>query len=133
MITEKELQSVLTLDGPARYGHFIKRVVDAERAWGLWQDGWAIMHTEQELAVFPLWPAKEYASLFRSGSWADYEVREISLDALLEDLLPALAEKGVLPGVFPTPTGKGITPNIDEFRAALLNEQKRYGDEEPHD
>jgi len=32
--TQKELEAVLRLDGPARYEHFVKRVADEEIAWG---------------------------------------------------------------------------------------------------
>ena len=42
----KEVEAVLRLDGPARYQHFLKRVVDTEAAWGLWKDGWALMADE---------------------------------------------------------------------------------------
>ena len=124
--SELEMQGVLRLDGPKRFDHFVKRVADEERAWGLWNDGWALMTDDNGTAVFPLWPAAEYAELHRTGEWASYAAREIALPDLLEELLPRLAQKGVLPGVFPTPTGKGVTPRPEELLAVLRNEQARY-------
>jgi hypothetical protein len=122
----KEVEAVLRLDGPARFEHFIKRVVDEERAWGLWKDGWALMQNNDGTHAFPLWPAKEYAELARSGDWAEYETESISLNDLVEELLPKLAKKGVIPAVFPTPNGKGVAPSIEEFITHLKVEQKKY-------
>jgi hypothetical protein len=119
IISEKEIQGVLRLDGPARFSHFIKRVVDNEEAWGLWKDGWALMENSEGTLVFPLWPAREYAELNQIGGWAEYEPKAISLAELLDDLLPGFPSRGVLPGVFPTPTGKGVTPTADELAALL--------------
>ena len=124
--TGKEIQSVLRLDGPARFNHFIKRVVDPEAAWGLWKEGWALMMNDDGTQVFPLWPAREYAELHSTGNWAEYEAREISLADLLDELVPKLAQGGMLPGVFPTPRGKGITPTPEEFAAALRKELENY-------
>src|SRR4051812_6675474 len=100
--TEKEIQAVLRLDGPARFNHLVQRGVDSEAAWGLWKNGWALMENENGTQVFPLWPAREYADVHRTGDWAEYEAREIPLADLLDDLLPKLAQGGVVPGVFPT-------------------------------
>lgn len=124
--SEREIQAVLRLDGPERFSHFVKRVADEERAWGLWNDGWALMADTHGTQVFPLWPASEYAELHRTGEWAAYEPREIPLDDLLEELIPRLAEKGLLPGVFPTPTGQGVTPGPEELASALRRELENY-------
>lgn len=117
---------MLRLDGPARFEHFVKRVTDAECAWGLWEDGWALMENDDGTKVFPLWPAKEYAELHRTGNWAGYEARQIDVDDLLEQLLPRLTETGTLPGVFPTPSGKGVTPSPAELSKTLRDEIAKY-------
>ena len=124
--SEGEIHAILQLDGPQRFAHFVKRVADEEKAWGLWNDGWALMANVDGAQVFPLWPASEYAALHRTGEWADYEPREISLEDLLEELIPKLGKSGVLPGVFPTPTGRGVTPTPQEFAAALRSELEKY-------
>jgi hypothetical protein len=122
------MEAVMRLDGPARFQHFIKRVVDSETAWGLWKDGWALMRDDSGGEVFPLWPAREYADASRADAWSDYVPEQISLDDLLEELLPKLAAKSVTPGVFPTPLGKGVTPTVQELESALREEMAKYGE-----
>jgi hypothetical protein len=124
--SQKEIDAVVRLDGPARFEHFVKRVVDEERAWGLWKDGWALMAASDGEQVFPLWPAREYAEACRVEDWSAYEPEEIPLRRLLDELLPKLKDDRVRPGVFPTPHGKGVTPTVDELQAALREELERY-------
>jgi hypothetical protein len=124
--TEKEIRGVLRLDAAARFNHFVKRVVDSQAAWGLWKDGWALMANNDGIKVFPLWPAREYAELHRTGEWVAYEAEEIPLASLLGELLPKLAERGVLAGVFPTPEGKGVTPSAEDLAASLRKELESY-------
>jgi hypothetical protein len=126
--SEKEIEAVLRLDGPARFSHFVKQVVDFEEAWGLWKDGWALMTNNDGTSVFPLWPAREYAQLNCTGDWSEYEPRAIPLVELLDGLLPDLVTQGILPGVFPTPTGKGVTPSVAELDRTLREkESENYG------
>ena len=124
--TPKEIEAVLRLDGPARYGHFVKRVVDEEIAWGLWSDGWALMAESDGQSIFPLWPAREYAELCAIGEWDGYAAQEIALSDLLDELLPKLDARAVLPGVFPTPSGKGVTLAVEELEDALRAEMVKY-------
>ena len=82
--------------------------------------------TDDGNRVFPLWPLKEYAEACAIDIWAGYDPREIPLDDLMNFLLPQLTVDGVLPGVLPTPEGKGATPSTDELEAALRNELQNY-------
>ena len=126
--SEKEIQSVLRLNGAERFGHFIKRVVDFEEAWGLWSDGWALMEDNSGRPVFPLWPAREYAELCRLGDWAQYDPKAISLSELLKGFLDGLVEREVLAGVFPTPGGVGVTLPAAELATLLRTaELQSYG------
>lgn len=120
----KEMEAVLKLDEPARCQHFIKRIVDSEAAWGLWKDGWALMQDDSGAEVFPLWPAREYAAALQVGEWKDYQPEQIYLDDLIDELLPKLVAKNVLPGIFPTPAGKGVTPTIKELQEAIRQEKQ---------
>jgi len=124
--SEKELAAVLQLDGPARFAHSIKRIVDGQAAWGLWQDGWALMADAAGASSFPLWPAREYAEVFRNGEWAGYEAAEISLDDLLDELLPKLRAQAMCAAVFPKPPGKGVVVDPAALEAALREELERY-------
>lgn len=124
--SQKELESVLRLDAPARFSHFVKRVVDEERAWGLWDKGWALMAADDDSRLFPLWPSREYAELFCNGDWASYQPEEIPLNDLLEDLFPKLSRDRIHPAIFPTSEGKGMTPSIEEVSIALRAEMEKY-------
>jgi hypothetical protein len=123
----KEIESVLRLDGPARFRHFVKRVADEERVWSLRTDGWALMADDNGTHVLPLWPAQEYADLCRVEDWSAYVAEAVELESLKRDLLPKLAEQGVLVGVFPTPGGKGVVVRPMELEAALREEEGHYG------
>ena len=122
----KEIAAVLQLDGPARHAHFVRRVADEERAWGLWQDGWALMADEQGPSIFPLWPAGEYAALCAVDQWHGYTPREITISELLEKLLPHLTERALRTGVFPIPTDKGVIQPAEALAAALRVELAQY-------
>jgi len=125
-ISEQQIKAILALPGQGRYEHFIKRVVDQEEAWGLYQDGWALVESDEGEKAFPLWPAREYALLCARDVWSGYEPEAIPLNDLMNELLPGLAKDGVLPAVFVTPTEKGATPSVEDFLAALREEMQKY-------
>jgi Protein of unknown function (DUF2750) len=122
----KEVEAILKLDGPARFKHFVKLAVDRGKVWGLWASGWASGTDDAAASVLPLWPAREYAELCRVDEWADYEPREITLEALLDDVLPGLRGRQMRAGIFPTPKGKWVLPTLEELDAALRAEMERY-------
>jgi hypothetical protein len=125
-LNPKHIEAVLALSGTQRFEHFIKVVADWQEVWGLYHDGWALAATDDLTPVFPLWPAKEYAQVCAAKAWAGYEPRPISLRDFTEVLLPKLKTEGVLPGVFFTPTNKGVTPTVDELTSALEAELQNY-------
>jgi hypothetical protein len=124
-VTPQQMQAVLAQPGPKRYSFFIKKVADFEEAWGLWDDGWAMLGTDENEEVFPLWPAKEYAAACATGSWANFKPRMIPFADLINDVLPKLEKEGVLPGIFPTPQRKATTPTIEELLRDLRTEASR--------
>lgn len=127
-LSEKEIQSVIRLDGPVRFSYFAKRVVDFEEAWGLWDDGWALMGSNEGATVFPLWPAREYAELSRTGEWENFSPKSITLEELLDTYLPDFMARGIMAGVFPTPEGKGVTLSAESLVEKLREiESSNYG------
>lgn len=118
-VSPRQMEAVLALEGVKRFEHFVKVVADWQEVWGLYQDGWALAVADDGTTVFPLWPAKEYAQLCALNEWKGFEPRAISLGDLREVLLPKLKLDGVLPGVFFTPSSKGVMPPVDELLAAL--------------
>lgn len=125
-VNPKQMEAVLALPGIKRFEHFIKVIADWQEVWGLYQDGWALAAADDGTTVFPLWPAKEYAQICAENEWKGYEPRSISLSDFTDVLLPKLKADGVVPGVFFTPSSKGITPSIDELKAALDAELQNY-------
>src|SRR4051794_28979139 len=107
-VNQAKIDAVLALPGPTRYSHFIKVAADQRKVWGLFLDGWALAETNDGMAVFPIWPAMEYAKSCAMGVWCEYKEREIDLDTLFNVLLPRLRKTGTLLGVFPTPTEHGV-------------------------
>ena len=126
VMNPKQLAAVFALPPAKRFEHFVKVVADRQKAWGLYDDGWAMAGTDDGGQVFPLWPQQEYADACALDAWAGYIATEIPLDDLMQVLLPQLRTDGVLPGILPTPGSKGATPSIDELIAALEEELRRY-------
>lgn len=125
-ISQKQLEAVLALPGDKRFEHFVKVVADWQEVWGLYQDGWALAAADDGTTVFPLWPAKEYAQICAANEWNGYEPRSFGLGDFMEALLPKLKSEGVLPGVFFTPSSKGVTSSVDELMSALKAELQNY-------
>jgi len=125
-LTPKQIESVVRLPGPKRYEHFVKQVADWEEAWGLYSDGWALAGTSEGQRVFPLWPAHEYAEQCATGDWSGYSPKVISLDDLLNVLLPRLSGDGDLTGVFYTPDDKGVTVDAAQLLNDLKAEAEKY-------
>jgi hypothetical protein len=125
-VTPKQVETVLVLPAKKRFENFIKLVADWQEVWGLYQDGWALAADDNGVAVFPLWPAKEHAVACAKDEWEGFEPRAISLDDLMNALLPKLDVDKMLPGVFFTPTSRGMMPSIDEFREAIEAELENY-------
>jgi Protein of unknown function (DUF2750) len=125
-LNSKQIAAVLNLPGPQRFEYFVKVVADWEEVWGLYQEGWALADADDGVNVFPFWPAREYAQLCAENEWNGYFPRAIPLDELMNRLLPQLQEDGVLPGIFYTPSNKGVTPSIDELKSAMQAELAKY-------
>lgn len=127
-VTPDEVVAVSKLDGPARFHHFCKRAAQEQRVWGLRNaDGWALLGTNDEQPTFPLWPAREYAELFKRGAWQAYEPTELSLEELRGKLLPLLEEDGILPSIFPVPDNKSVIAKVEHLLAALDEELLAMG------
>ena len=124
-INDQKLRAVTALAGPERYSHFVKVVADQRKAWGLYQDGWALTADEDGNFYFPLWPAKPYAEQCVLGVWKDYAAKEIDLEDLLNSLMPKLASSGSLLAIFPTPQEKGVVPPLELLETDLRSELSR--------
>ena len=126
IVSQEQLNAVIALPGPKRYDHFIKQVADWEEVWTLYQDGWALASTSEGDKVFPLWPAKAYAEICAQREWHGYEAVSLPLEKFMQELLPKLKADGVLPGIFYTPSDKGITPDVAQLLSDLSAELENY-------
>jgi hypothetical protein len=122
----KQIEAVLKLSGHERYRHFIKVVADRQEAWGLYQDGWALAADDEGNPVFPLWPTAEYAALCAISDWSGYKPEAISVDDLLDELLPSLIERETQFGIFPSPSERGVAPEWERFSQELRQELAQY-------
>lgn len=122
----KEIEAVLLLGGPERFLHFVKRVVDEERAWGLFHKGWAKIANSADEPAFPLWPAREYAELCANGLWQEYEPSKIALETLLSELIPMLTKRGLPVAIFPTPSRHSVVITAEQLGNALETEGDKY-------
>jgi hypothetical protein len=122
MLSAKQVDAVIHMDGPDRYDYFIKKVVADGEAWGLFEDGWAMGSDAQGKPTFPIWPGKEFAALCAVGPWAEFEPSEIDLEDLVEELLPKLKKDGITPSVLRSPDGKSVLASVDQMLEDLTTE-----------
>ncbi len=125
IINDKEIQSVIALDGNKRYEYFIKRIVDNEHLYGLYNDGWA-MSSDGDTKIFPVWSAKEYAEMCANDEWNGFKAKKFSLNDFIEELIPNLKQDGMKVGVFYTPNNKGVVPSFEQLESDINEEMKRY-------
>lgn len=126
-LSRKEIENVTRLDAFERYKHFIKRVADFEKMYSLKKekDDWAIAAIEN-IKLFSLWPAKEYAELCISDEWRGYHVAEIRLD-FFENELAATIECNIwLINVFSVHNQTGFVVSIEALKRDLDDELQKY-------
>jgi Protein of unknown function (DUF2750) len=122
-IDEAEVREILALPPAARYASFVQLTADWEETWGLKDDnGWIVRGSDSNEETFPLWPHATFARLCAHGTWEGAVPERISLDDLLDDLLPLLEEDAIVVEVFPTPEGPGTVTTARELRQELERE-----------
>lgn len=126
LVNEKEMKNVIHFSGQKRYSYFIKKIVDWEEVWGLYDNGWAVLGTENGQSVFPVWPAKAYAEICAIDEFLGYEAKSFSLDDFVDILIPKLNVDKHLIGVFPTPEDKAIIPLMKNLLLDIEEEALDY-------
>ncbi|HEY7213539.1 MAG TPA: DUF2750 domain-containing protein [Thermoanaerobaculia bacterium] len=124
-IEEEEVRQTLALPATDRAGTFFQLVADWEAAWGLKDSaGWIVA---KETDALPLWPHAAFAAACARGAWADTTAEPISLNELIEDLLPLLEEDGLSVAVFPAPENAGVVMAAGALRERLEKEMELGG------
>lgn len=118
--TEDEVRRIFGLPAAGRAVTFFQLVADWEEAWGLQDaDGWVV---GKDTDALPLWPHADFAQVCAQGPWEGASPALISLDELMDDLLPLLGEDGLRVAVFPTPDDAGTLMAPADFRDRLESE-----------
>ncbi len=123
-LSPKQVSAIFRLDGPDRYDYFIKQVVADQEVWGLSDQGWAMGADGNGNATFPLWPGRELAAACASGPWKGFHPEEITLEDLLEELLPMLKKDRVQPSILRSPDGKSVLAAVDQILEDLNSEME---------
>jgi hypothetical protein len=119
-IGEEEIGRLLALPAGDRAVQFFQLLADWEEAWALRDaDGWVVSKATDAL---PLWPHSAFATACTQGPWEGAAPEPVSLDDLLEDLLPLLEEDGLRVAVFPSPDDPGLLLSPAEVRERIDRE-----------
>jgi hypothetical protein len=99
-MNNKEFETVIKLSGLKRYEYFIKKVVDYEEVWALYDNGWAITEDDHGNKMIPFWPKKEYADFCAKDEWETYVAESIDLDGFIENWIPDMKAEKIKPSIF---------------------------------
>jgi Protein of unknown function (DUF2750) len=121
----KEFESMINQPANIRYEYFIKKVVDFEIVWGLYEDGWAVTVDDNGNKLLPLWPKKEFAEHCAVGDWAVYSVESMDLYEFMDEFLSRLKEDGLKPSIFFNNDDSAVL-EIDTLIEDLKTELENY-------
>ncbi|HHW38526.1 MAG TPA: DUF2750 domain-containing protein [Bacillales bacterium] len=120
-----EIAAVIKLPADKRYEYFIKKVVDFEEIWGLYNDGWAMTQDDTGKMLMPFWPKKEFAELCSIGEWSDLSPESIDLEEFINDWLPGIKDDGYRVSVFWNNDDSAVL-EVDTLLKDLGSELEKY-------
>jgi hypothetical protein len=128
LANEMEFENVLSLTAIKRYSYFIKKVVDFEVVWSLYEDdGWAMfLDNDGKHEVLPVWPHARYVEACAKEIWAGYKPREIDINTFLEKWIPGMIDDKRLVAVFPAPDNTCVNVMPERLRDDLESELSLY-------
>ncbi|CEK35524.1 Protein of unknown function (DUF2750) [[Clostridium] sordellii] len=122
----KEFKALMSSSAKSRYEYFIKKVIDFEEVWGLYdKDGWAVTSDEDGRLMLPFWPKREFANACAIDEWKSYISCSIDLNEFLEDWLPDMKEDGVMLSIFWN-NNDSVVVKVESVLNDLLNELEKY-------
>ena len=125
-MNDMEFKSVLNLDGAKRYEYFIKRVVDNEELWGIYNDGWAMVGDDDGREGIPFWPRKEFAEASCINQWQGYDAEPIDLYEFMDKWLVDMENDKLYPAIFYTNKDKGVIVEPKRLLDDLEIELEKY-------
>ena len=99
-MNNKEFEAVIKLPASKRYEYFIKKAVDFEELWGLYDDGWAMTADDKGNKMIPFWPKKEFADFCAIDEWKVYVPESIDLYEFIDNWLPDMKADKIKPSIF---------------------------------
>ncbi|WP_221567097.1 DUF2750 domain-containing protein [Alkalihalobacillus sp. TS-13] len=120
-----EFEAVSKQSANIRYEYFIKKVVDYEEVWGLYNDGWATSQDEESKMLIPFFPRKEFAESCIRKEWAGYKAKLIDLDEFINEWPIGMKEGGIRPSIFPNEENT-VVVNIEVLIKDLETELENY-------
>jgi hypothetical protein len=124
-LNQKEFESLLKKPPNVRYEYFIKKVVDWEEVWGLYDDGWAVGDDGEGNMIVPFFPKEEFAQHCAVREWSNYQPKSIDLYSFMEEFLQLMRKKRVKPSIFPTNEDTAVV-KIDVLLRDLETELENY-------
>ena len=122
---EKEFSTVIGLTPEKRYEYFIKKVVDYEEIWTLFENGWVLSTDGQGNSLFPIWPKKEFAQFCAKEEWKKCEVKSIDLDEFMNEWADSFRNEGIHLDVFSN-NESSVSRKIDDLLIDLTKELENY-------
>lgn len=124
-MNKKEFAALLQRPANIRYEYFIKKVVDYEEVWGLYNDGWATAQDDDGNMLIPFFPKREFAEHCVKNEWEDHKGVAIDLYDFIDKWLVGMKKDGVKPSIFPTDEDTALV-EIDLLLRGLNSEHENY-------
>lgn len=121
----KKIINLLSLSSEERYEYFIRKTVDFEKIWGLYNNGWATSEFNGD-HVIPFWPEETFAELCATNEWVHYHPKAISLNDFIERWITGMQTDSHGALIFPTPHGQGVLVPLSKLKIDLLQEKEQY-------
>ena len=124
----KQYENVLSLSSRDRYLHFVGKVADWEKLWGLYEvnDGWLLRTSPDNTKYISVWPHPAYANEISKEYYPNYKEKVINIQEFMDDFLPKLKEENIKVGVFPDLNGSCIIIDAIELLEDLRGECDLY-------
>jgi hypothetical protein len=125
IMNNKEFEAVIKQPAAIRYEYFIKKVVDYEEVWGLYNEGWATAQDDLGKPLIPFFPKREFAEGCAQLEWEGFRAKRIALDDFIGKWLYGMKADGVRPSIFPTDSDTSVV-DIEIITRDLEHELENY-------
>ena len=125
-MNQQKINNIFALDSKERYGYLLRKVADFETIYLIADNEEKyVMIGSNDLNVLPVWPEKEFAELFLTDDWKNYNVVEYEIHDFMEWLTDLEKEKISLAG-FPNSDFNTVHVSALDMKKHLLFELSQY-------